>query len=153
MFSQLVGRSPWTHFAGHTRLALATVLPLLVIEDLLLPTLCPVLLGLMIAQPLLRLRRPRPPMSEVFRQSGFVISMIGIALMCLLLFMGDWWFSGVALTLGMTRFMILLMIWPILGLRPWHTERSCIDRLGRGVGLGWIIAIAVMAVLEGMGRI
>jgi hypothetical protein len=153
MFSQLVGWSPWTHFSGQTRLALATELPLLVINGLLLPTLCPVLLGLMFAQPLLRLRRPRPPLSQVVRQSGFVVCLIGIALVCLLLSMGDWWFSGVALTLGMTRVIILFMIWPLLGLRPWHTEPSWIDRIGRGVGWGWIMAIALMAVLEGTARI
>jgi hypothetical protein len=152
MFAQLVGLSPWTHFPAYTRSALATELPLLVIHNLLLPTLCPVLLGLMVAQPMLRLRKPRPPLSRVVRQSGFVISLIGIALVCLLLSIGDWWFSGVALTLGMTRVMILLMIWPLLGLRPWHAERSWIDRLGRGVGWGWILAIAIMAVLEGMGQ-
>ena len=131
---------------------LATELCLLVIENLLLPTLCPVLLGLMIAQPLLCLRQPRPPMSRVVHQSGFAICLIGIALVYLLLSMGPWWFSGVALTLGLTRVMILFMIWPLLGLRLWHTEPSWIDRLGRGVGWGWITAIAVMAVLEGMGR-
>jgi hypothetical protein len=152
MCSQLVGWSPWTGFLAYTRQALTTELSVLVISNLLLPTLCPVLLGLMIAQPLLRLRPPRPPLSQVVRQSGFVICMIGIALVCLLLSMGDWWFSGLALTLGMTRVMILFMIWPLLGLPPWHTERSWIDRLGRGVGLGWLMAIAVMAVLERMGR-
>ena len=124
----------------------------LVIDNLLLRTLCPVLLGLMIAQPLLRLRRPRPPLSQVVRQSGFAICMIGIALVCLLLPMGDWWFSEVALTLGMTRVIILFMIWPLLGLRPWLKEQSWIDRIGRGVGWGWLMAIAVMAVLERMGR-
>ena len=149
MFSQLAGWSPW-HFPAQTRQALATELSVLVINNLLLPTLCPMLLGLMIAQPLLRLRRPRPPLSDVARQSGFVVCLIGIALVCLLLSMGDWWFSGVALTLGMTRVIILFMIWPLLGLRPWHTEPSWIDRIGRGVGWGWIVAIAAMAVLEGM---
>jgi hypothetical protein len=152
MFSQLMGWSPWTRFLAHTRQALMTELFALVIDSLLLRTLCPVLLGLMIAQPLLRLRRPRPPLSQVVRQSGFAICLTDIALVCLLLPMGDLWFSEVALTLGMTRVIILLMIWPLLGLRPWHTERSWIDRLGRGVGWGWIMAIAVMAVLEYMGR-
>jgi hypothetical protein len=152
MFAQLMGWSPWTRFLAHTRQALMTELFALVIDSLLLRTLCPVLLGLMIAQPLLRLRRPRPPLSQVVRQSGFAICMIGIALVCLLLPMGDLWFSEVALTLGMTRVIVLLMIWPLLGLRPWHTEGSWIDRLGRGVGLGWIMAIAVVAVLEYMGR-
>jgi hypothetical protein len=152
MFAQLMGWSPWTRFLAHTRQALMTELFALVIDSLLLRTLCPVLLGLMIAQPLLRLRRPRPPISEVVRQSGFAICIIGIALVCLLLSMGDWWFTGLALTLGMTRVIVLFMIWPLLGLRPWHTEPSWIDRLGRGVGLGWIMAIAVMAMLEHMGR-
>jgi hypothetical protein len=35
---------------------------------LLVELLCPVLLGLMVAQPLLRLRRPRPPLEQVVRQ-------------------------------------------------------------------------------------
>ena len=152
MFSQLVGWSPWTGFLAYTRQALMTELFALVIDELLLRTLCPVLLGVMIAQPLLRVRRPRPPLSQVVRQSGFAICMFGIALVCLLLSMGDWWFSGLALTLGMTRLIILFMIWPLLGLRPWLKEQSWIDRIGRGVGLGWIIAIAVMGVLEYMGR-
>jgi hypothetical protein len=150
--SQLVGLSPWIYFPSYTRQGLLMELPAIVIGQLLLPTLCPVLLGLMIAQPMLRLRRPRPPLSQVVRQSGFVTCLIGIALVCLLLPMGDWWFSGFTLTLGLTRTVILLMIWPLLGLRPWRTERSWIDRLGRCVGWGWIIAIAAMAVLEGMGR-
>jgi hypothetical protein len=152
MFSQLVGLSPWTHFLAHTRPLLTRELFLLVISKLLLPTLCPLLLGLMIAQPVLCLRRPRPPLSQVVRQSGFVVSLIGIGLLCLLMPMGAWWFRGVTLTLGLTRVVILLMIWPLLGVRPWHAEPSWIDRLGRGVGWGWVIAIAFMAVLEYMGR-
>jgi hypothetical protein len=122
----------------------------LFIADLLLPTFCPVLLGLMIAQPVLRLRRPCPPLSQVCHQSGFVVSLMGLGLVCLLMPMGPWWFSGVSLTLWLTRFVILLMIWPLLGLRPWHTEPSWIDRLGRGVGWGWIVAIACMAAVEGV---
>ena len=145
MFSQLVGMSPWNRFLAYTWPSLTRELSLLVIFNLLLPTLCPVLLGLMIAQPVLRLRRPRPPFSQVWRQSGFVVSLMGIGLVCLLMPMGTWWFSGVVLTLGLTRVVILLMIWPLLGLRPWHTERSWIDRLGRGVGWGWIAAITSMA--------
>jgi hypothetical protein len=106
MFSQLVGWSSWTRFIGYTRRLLTTELSVLVINNLLLPTLCPVLLGLTTAHPLLCLRQPRPPLSQVVRQSGFMICLIGIALVCLLLSMGDWWFSGVALTLGMTRLII-----------------------------------------------
>jgi hypothetical protein len=154
MFSQIVGLSPWTRFLGHTRLQLTPELISLVISNLLLPTLCPVLVGLMVAQPMLRLRRPRPPISEVFRQSGFVICLLGIGLVSLLLvIMGDRWFSGVALTLGLSRAIILLMIWPLLGIPPWHAEPSWIDRIGRGVGCGWIVSIAGVAFLEGLGSI
>jgi hypothetical protein len=122
-----------------------------IIDQLMLRTLCPVLLGLMVAQPILRLLRPRPPLAQIVRQSGFVTCLMGIALVCMLLTLGEMWFSGFALTLGLTRAIILLMIWPLLGLRPWHAERSWIDRLGRGVGWGWIVAIACGAFLESLG--
>jgi hypothetical protein len=36
----------------------------------------------------------------------------------------------------------LLLVWPALGLPPWHAEPSWIDRLGRAVGLGWIVVEA-----------
>jgi hypothetical protein len=42
---------------------------------------------------------------------------------------------------------VLLLLWPILGLPPWNAERSWIDRLGRTVGWGWIIATASVTAL------
>jgi hypothetical protein len=36
----------------------------------------------------------------------------------------------------------LVLLWPILKLPPWHAEPTWVDRLGRGVGLGWIVASA-----------
>ena len=151
---QLAGLAPWAAFgtAGSTRAEVWLDL-FASLDELSLRTMCPVLVGLMVAQPMLRLRHPRPPMSAVARQSGFVICMMGIALVCLLLPMGDMWFSGFALNLGLTRAFILLMIWPLLGLRPWHAERSWIDHLGRSIGLGWVVAIALGALLEHMGLI
>jgi hypothetical protein len=146
--SHLTGLTPWTAFgAGKSRSDVWFDL-FASLDQLILRTLCPVLLGLMVAQPLLRLRHPRPPMSTVARQSGFVICLIGIALVCLLLPMGDMWFSGVALNLGLTRALIVLMIWPLLGLRPSRAERSWIDRLGRGIGWGWVVAIALGALFD-----
>jgi hypothetical protein len=151
---QLAGLAPWAGFGTVSKTRAEVWLDLFAnLDELILRTMCPVLVGLMVAQPMLRLRHPRPPMSAVARQSGFVICMMGIALVCLLLPIGDMWFSGFALNLGLTRAFILLMIWPLLGLRPWCTERSWIDRLGRSIGLGWVVAIALGALLEQMGLI
>jgi hypothetical protein len=150
--AELAGWSRWVAW-GQTRQDLMFDVLLRFTEQLMLKTLCPVLLGLMVAQPLLRLRRPRPVFSQVARQSGFATCMIGIFLVILLLPLGDLWFTGYALALGLTRTIISLMIWPVLGLPPWHAERSWIDRLGRGVGWGWIVSVAFGVLLERIGRI
>lgn len=118
---------------------------------LLLELFCPLFLGLMVAQPLLRLRRPRPPLVEVARQSGFVTCLMGILAVVLLLPMGSEWFSLLALSLGSTRVIILLMIWPLCALPPWRAEATWIDRLGRVVGWGWIAALLGGTVLGYLG--
>ncbi len=41
----------------------------------------------------------------------------------------------------------LLLFWPVLGLPPWRSEASWIDRLGRAVGWGWIVVIAGLMLL------
>ena len=146
----LVGLSYWSPSLGPSRAMMIADLPGKLIQ-LALSVACPVFLGLMTAQPLLRLRRPRPPMAEVVRQSGFVTSLIGWVLVALLMTIGDAWFSGLALTMGLTRGLILLMLWPLLGLRPWRIEASWVDRLGRSVGWGWILALVGGAVLEYQG--
>jgi hypothetical protein len=152
--AQLAGWTPWTRFIGYRRRELITLVAAESTNQLVLMSLCPVLLGLMAAQPLLGLRRPRPPLAHVFRQSGFVTCMIGNALvLSLFLLIGAWWFSETALSLWLTRAIIVLLLWPILGLPPWRTERSWIDRLGRAVGWGWIVAMLSVAALQWMGEI
>jgi hypothetical protein len=121
----------------------------LLTEELLLRTLCPVLVGLTVAQPVMRLRRPRPSLSRLVRQSGFVACLIcAVTLVGLLFIVGDGWFSGLTLSLPLTRGILLILIWPILGLPPWNAERSWIDRLGRAVGCGWIVAMATQAAMD-----
>jgi hypothetical protein len=150
--SQLVGWSPWTHFIGYRRGELTRSVAVESINYVVLLSLCPVLLGLMAAQPLLRLRQPRPALDQVLRQSGFVTCLIGNALVLVLfLSIGDWWFSDTALSLGLTRGIIVFFLWPILAMPPWRAERSWIDRLGRGVGWGWVIAMLGVVVREWMG--
>ncbi len=37
---------------------------------------------------------------------------------------------------------IVLLLWPLLGIRPWRLETSWVDRLGRAVGWAWIVVMA-----------
>ena len=102
----------------------------------------------MVVQPLLRLARRGPTLAEVVRQSGFVTCLIGLAAVAMLLSIGNRRSSGLALTPGM----FLLMLWPLLAVTPCRAEPSWVDRLGRMVGWGWILAPAGAAVLEYRGR-
>ena len=74
-----------------------------------------------------------------------------VVLACLLMTIGDSWFSGFALTLPLTRGMILFTVWPLLLLPPWQAEAGWVDRLGRVVGWSWVVALVDGAVLEQLG--
>ena len=102
------------------------------------------LLGLTLVQPLMRLRSPRPLFRDLVRQSGFVVCLAVIV--GTLIFVDLWSFAIIGDSLVLVQAAVLLLLWPILGLPPWHSEASWIDRLGRAVGWGWIVAMAsVMA--------
>lgn len=99
-----------------------------------------VLIGLTPAQVLMRLKRPRPNLKSLGSQPGFVG--------CCGALMGYTIDRGWILYL---RFPVLLppllttlgvvVAWAILPiLSRWEPEASWIDRLGIGVGMGWIVA-------------
>jgi hypothetical protein len=119
------------------------------IDDVLIQLLCAMVLGLMVAQPLLRLRPPLPTQQQLIQQSGFVASMVATATV-LLAFAGAGteWYSHFVLSSGLLRGTALVLLWVVLGLPPWRTEQSWIDRLGRAVGWGFIIAVVAQAVLD-----
>jgi hypothetical protein len=110
-----------------------------------------VLFALAMAQPLLRLRRPRPPLRQIIRQSGLA-ACLGVMLMTLFAVDISWWIKGWPMVfwlpplsivrlwpiLGM--FWSLILLWVILGLFPWRCEATWIDHLGRAVGWGCIVA-------------
>ncbi len=148
-FAQLTGLSPWM-WGGLTRQQVMTELEGRSIA-LFLELFCPVLLGLMFAQPLVRLRSPRPPWRQIIRQPGFVACLLGILVVAIVLPMGPSWFSLVALSLWSTRILIGLMIWPLSTLKPWQAEASWVDRLGRAVGFGWVVTLVAGTVLLAMG--
>lgn len=154
--SELVDWLPWNtnpvYSRQHVRIVWTQHLIALtdyMTEELLIRTLCPLLLGLMVAQPLIRLRRPRPPLAQLIRQSGFFTCLICIVMVGgLVLILGNWWFSAVGLSVSLTRGILLILIWPLLGLPPWSAEKSWVDRLGRAVGWGFIVAMGAQAVIE-----
>jgi hypothetical protein len=104
-----------------------------------------VLLGLTLVQPFLRLRRPRPPLRDLVRQSGFVVCLAVIV--GTLIFVDLGWVARIDVSWEAIPASALLLFWPVLGLPPWRSEASWIDRLGRAVGWGWIAVIAGAMVL------
>ena len=111
-----------------------------ILDESLQQFLGPIVWGLTMAQPLFRLRSPRPPSRHVVREAGFVTcvaALIGYLVTLDVQLVGD-----IVLTPGAFVGLALLLMWPALGLPPWHAEPSWIDRLGRAVGLGWIVVEA-----------
>jgi hypothetical protein len=99
-----------------------------------------VLVVLTLVQPLMRLRTPRPPFRDLVRQSGFVACLAVIA--GTLIFVDLWWLAIIGNSWLLVQTAFLLLLWPVLGLAPWHSEASWIDRFGRGVGWSWIVLTA-----------
>jgi len=98
------------------------------------------LVGLTVAQVLLRLRRPRPEWRTLVRQPGFVACCAGSIGFCI----DRGWvpflrFESIHFPF-MTSLAVLLAWSALLGLRRCRGERSWIDRLGRLAGAGWIVA-------------
>jgi hypothetical protein len=98
------------------------------------------LIGLTPAQILLRMRQPRAPWHSLLRQPGF---MACLAALCGYLVDQGW---DRTLRLGVARFpfwtsLAVLSVWAVLLLfRQAQAEKSWIDRLGRALGVGWIVA-------------
>jgi hypothetical protein len=118
-------------------------------DDVLIQMLSSLLVGFMVAQPLLRLRHPRPEPRQLIRQSGFVACMVSMgAALAAFAIVGMNWFSQSVLSLRVMWGVAVFLLWIVLALPPWRSEPSWIDRLGRAVGWGWIIAIAAQAVFN-----
>jgi hypothetical protein len=135
---ELLGAKPWSAY-GLTTAQVWHDLAVQVANEILVQFLSSVLLGLTLAQPVLRLRRPRPPLQDVIRQPGLAV--------CLALILGTiaavdlWWMIGTDVIAWIGPVLPLALLWPLLGIFPWRPEPSWIDRLGRAVGWGWVIAI------------
>jgi hypothetical protein len=122
--------------------------------DLTLKSIYWTALLMMIALIPMRLRRPRPPMRRVRRQPGFIACVaVGLATAFVIL---DWapsvfgahsdWFVAKFLSIissARTIGPIVATAWLVLGLSGrWQCESTWIDRLGRILGIAWIIGYA-----------
>jgi hypothetical protein len=143
----LLGFRPW-NVPYSTRGQAASWVAGQFIDELLVQLLASVLLGLTLTQPLLRLRRPRPPFREIIRQSGLV-ACLGVILGTFVIVDIQW--STGADVMSRLPVLPLVLLWPILGLFPWRTEASWIDRLGRAVGIGWLVVVAAGAAARYLG--
>ncbi len=139
------------------------------VDEVFVQALSSLLLGLTLAQPAMRLGRPRPPLRGVFRQSGFVVCVaviVGTLILLDLLWVAQFdvsrwlselrqpgrtiaypWVQQWGVDGRITLASAVLLCWPVLGLPPWRSEASWIDRLGRAVGWGWIVVMASVTVL------
>ncbi len=141
MFQSLTHQRPWD-FPGWTRSQVISQLAIDLLSTFLIALLSSVLLGLTLIQPLVRLRKPRPTLRAVVRQSGTAVC-LGVILASLILTDLEW-LAGIYLTFrpAFPVVSIGLLLWPLLGIRPWRLEASWVDRLGRAVGWGWIVVMA-----------
>ena len=140
---KFVGGFPWFLAGGPlTRMAVSEIV------DDFVQLLSSVLLGLTLVQPFLRLRRPRPPVRNLVRQSGFVVCLAVIV--GTLIFVDLGWVARIDVSWEAILASALLLFWPVLGLPPWRSEASWIDCLGRGVGWGWVVVMACGTVLDSL---
>ncbi len=112
------------------------------IHNLLAPW--PFLLGYLVpAVLILALRQPRPSWRHFVRQSG-----VGG---CLLLAtyavvrLEIWWIGGERIPFAADAVFAGLLLWVVLGRRPWRAEPTWLDRLGRGVAGYWMLALMARA--------
>jgi hypothetical protein len=101
------------------------------------------LMGAMLAMPVIRLRRPHPEMSEVIRQPGTIACLAAIVARVLLVDIS--WTFLIQIPASTIAAGSLLLLWPLAGLAPWRPEPSWVDRLGRAVGWGCIVVTAGLA--------
>jgi hypothetical protein len=95
--------------------------------------------------PILRLRRPRPPLRQLLRQPGFVGCM---AIVLFTLLTVDLWFlARVDIPPWLNLVAVVLLVWVTLTLPPWKAERGWTDRLGRLVGAFWVLLACGTALL------
>ncbi len=139
-------------------------------SEVVISTVYSLLLAASLALLIIRLRSPRPRLSHLFCQPGFVACFTAV-------FLAGWAFLNLGLSLlvtyGISRWtdeqtinMLLntiiyskphssiILVWLILALsRRWRPERTWIDRLGIAIGILYILVTESLWPLEYFGVI
>ena len=97
---------------------------------------------------IMRLRKPRPPLSRLVRQPGMVACeawLLGMFLgICISMFEAYPLLGPVVVVLTACA---IPVAWTVLALRGrWEAEPNWIDRLGRVLGVCWAVVIPLQAV-------
>ncbi len=105
-------------------------------------SLVPLLVCVTPAALLFRLRRPRPAWGRILRQPGAIACLSVLAATLLVV---DLTWLGVSIP---TRFInmggVVTASWFVLLVtRRWRSEPGWVDRLGRAVGVGWIVLAGI----------
>lgn len=134
---QLAGLAPWT--TPYTRPVAWRMLHAAV-HNIVAP--CPFLLGFLVPAVLIvGIRPPRTRLRQLVRWPGFGS--------CLLLGLYPlvrleaWWLGGEHAVAAADAAMAGVLLWAVLGRRPWHPEPAWLDRLGRGIAFGWIVILSM----------
>ena len=93
------------------------------------------LLGLTLVQPFLRLRRPRPPLRDLVRQSGFVVCVAVIV--GTLIFIDLGWVARIDVSWETILASALLLFWPVLGLPSAVRQSSRVLMVSRTSSPPW----------------
>src|SRR5947209_11493783 len=93
---------------------------------------------------ILGLRQPRPSWGHFVRQSG-VGGCLLLALYVVVVRLEVWWLAGERLPYFTDVAFAGLLVWVVLGGRPWRAEAAWLDRLGRGVAGFWAVWLLIRA--------
>jgi len=100
---------------------------------------------------LIRLRKPRPPWTILLRQPG-TAAMLAVAFEIVVEVDIRWFGVEVPTPTPVNTAVAVIAAWLILGItRLWRTEPSWVDRLGRVLGVCWIVLGVLAAVEIGWG--
>jgi hypothetical protein len=112
------------------------------IHNLLAPL--PFLFGYLVPTALiLGLRQPRPCWGHFVLQSG--VGGCLLVLLYALVRLEIWWIGGERVPFVADAIFSGLLLWVVLGRRPWRAEPTWLDRLGRGVAGYWMLALLARA--------
>jgi hypothetical protein len=132
---------------------------ILILADLMMPLVAMVMLAFIA----MRLLGPRPPFRRLARQPGIVAAcasclasvLIGLPVIFVALVAGwddvsEWFVAEEQVMLvTMCGGLAVLVSWVTLLLsRRWRAERSWVDRLGRAIGVFWIMAALPVATAD-----